>query len=70
MLILLFLLPCQKPQGEYDAEKDIEFFEDVPDSYVTVLPGEFAVFFPEDAHAPLIGTGEVHKVVIKVPVGR
>ena len=59
---------CQQPHGQYDAEKDIEFFADVPDSFVTVLPGEFVVFFPDDAHAPLIGTGEIHKVVIKVPM--
>jgi YhcH/YjgK/YiaL family protein len=59
---------CQRPHGQYDAEKDIEFFADTPDSYVTVLPGEFVIFFPDDAHAPLIGTGEIHKVVIKVPM--
>ena len=59
---------CQQPHGQYDAEKDIEFFGDAPDSYVTVRPGEFVIFFPDDAHAPLIGTGEVGKVVIKVPV--
>ena len=59
---------CQRPHGQYDAEKDIEFFNDVPDSYVTVRPGQFVIFFPDDAHAPLIGTGEVHKVVIKVPM--
>jgi biofilm protein TabA len=60
---------CQQPQGPYDAEKDIEFFGDMPDSYLTVRPGEFVIFFPDDAHAPLIGTGGVHKVVIKVPSG-
>ena len=59
---------CQRPHDQYDAEKDIEFFADVPDNYVTVLPGQFVVFFPDDAHAPLIGTGEVHKIVIKVPI--
>ena len=59
---------CQRLHGQYDAEKDIEFFNDVPDSYVTVRPGELVIFFPDDAHAPLIGTGEVHKVVIKVPM--
>jgi YhcH/YjgK/YiaL family protein len=58
---------CQQPQGQYDGEKDIEFFSDTPDSYLTVRPGEFAIFFPDDAHAPLIGTGGVAKVVIKVP---
>jgi YhcH/YjgK/YiaL family protein len=59
---------CLRPHDQYDAETDIEFFADVPDNYVTVLPGEFVVFFPDDAHAPLIGTGAVHKVVIKVPM--
>jgi YhcH/YjgK/YiaL family protein len=58
---------CQQPQGQYDAEKDVEFFGDTPDSYVTVRPEEFVIFFPDDAHAPLIGAGGVHKVVIKVP---
>jgi biofilm protein TabA len=59
---------CQRQHGEYDAERDIEFFNDLPDTYITVRPGQFVVFFPDDAHAPLIGSGEVHKVVIKVPV--
>ena len=57
---------CQQSLGQYDVEKDIEFFGDPPDSFVTVRPGDFVIFFPEDAHAPLIGTGEIHKVVIKV----
>lgn len=59
---------CQRLQDQYDVEKDIEFFGDVPDNYVSLLPGEFVVFFPDDALAPLIGTDVVHKVVIKVPV--
>ena len=59
---------CRQPHGCYDAEKDIEFFSDAPEGYITVRPGEFVIFFPDDAHAPLIGTGEVHKVVIKVAV--
>jgi biofilm protein TabA len=59
---------CHEPYGDYDAEKDVEFFSDTPDSYVTVSPGAFVIFFPDDMHAPLIGSGEVHKVVIKVPL--
>ena len=59
---------CEHPRGPYDAQQDIEFFDDAPDSYVTVHPGEFVVFFPDDAHAPLIGSGEIHKIVVKVPV--
>jgi YhcH/YjgK/YiaL family protein len=59
---------CQRQHGEYDGEKDIEFFNDLPDTYTTVRPGQFVIFFPDDAHAPLIGSGEVHKVVVKVPM--
>ena len=59
---------CERPHGQYDIERDFELFGDTPDSYVTVLPGQFVIFFADDAHAPLIGTGHVHKVVIKVPM--
>jgi biofilm protein TabA len=59
---------CQRPRGDYDAERDIEFFGDTPESYLTVRCGQFTIFFPDDAHAPLIGTGKVHKIVIKVPL--
>jgi len=54
---------------EYDAEKDLEFFEGAPESIVQVPPGSFAVFLPTDAHLPLIGDGTIHKVVVKVAVG-
>lgn len=54
---------------EYDAEKDLEFFEGVPESMVCVPPGSFAIFLPTDAHLPLIGDGTIHKVVVKVAVG-
>jgi len=57
---------CQERDGQYDAAKDFELFADKPDAYVDVHPGAFAIFFPDDAHAPLIGTGQLHKVVVKV----
>jgi YhcH/YjgK/YiaL family protein len=42
--------------------------------YLTLRPGCFAIYFPEDAHQPNIGTGAhpgpIRKIVIKVPVGR
>ena len=59
---------CRKPDTPYNAEKDFELFSDPADAWVAVGPGAFAVFFPEDAHAPLIGKGELHKIVIKVAV--
>ncbi|WP_372806577.1 YhcH/YjgK/YiaL family protein [Pontiella sp.] len=52
--------------GNYDGEKDLEFFEGAPQALIKVPPGSFAVFLPTDAHMPLIGRGEYHKVVVKV----
>jgi len=52
----------------YDAEKDISFFKDSPEVYFKIAPGNFVVFFPEDAHAPGIGNGTIKKIVVKVKV--
>lgn len=54
----------------YDAERDIAFYEDMAHTSVDVRPGQCAVFFPEDAHAPNIGTpGNVHrKICVKIAV--
>lgn len=57
---------CCSVKTEYLPEHDIGFFLDPPASWIAVSPGHFAVFFPEDAHAPLGGDGHLHKVVIKV----
>jgi len=59
---------CAAPAGVYDPVKDIELFSDPPATWMTVQPGQFTVFFPDDAHAPLVGEGEIHKIVIKVAV--
>ena len=59
---------CEKIEAEYDAEKDFELLADAPDAWTAVGPGAFAIFFPEDAHAPLVGVGELHKIVVKVAV--
>jgi len=57
---------CKMAHGAYEDDKDAEFFADPPDAWVEVGPGAFAVFFPEDAHAPMISQGELHKIVVKV----
>lgn len=54
------------PQGGFDAEKDIQFFDDVPQTYYTLRPGQFTVLFPEDGHAPMVGEGTVRKIIVKV----
>lgn len=52
----------------YATENDISFFSDQPTTYTAIHPGEFAVYFPQDGHAPGIGEGTIRKVVIKVEV--
>ncbi len=59
---------CVQPKGEYDAEKDVLFFADKPDTFFELQDGQFAIFFPEDVHAPMIGEGEIRKLVIKVKI--
>jgi len=59
---------CKLTDTSYDADKDIGFFKDQPDSWTHVPPGSFVIFFPQDAHAPLVGSGEIHKAVLKIAV--
>ena len=59
---------CKQPSGEYDQETDVQIFADEPDAWLSVRRGAFAIFFPEDAHMPLISSGRLHKVVAKVAV--
>ena len=59
---------CSNMIAEFDNEKDIQFIADVPTSWVTTTPGHFAIFFPEDAHLPLIAKGIIHKVIVKIAV--
>lgn len=56
------------PKADFDTVKDVQFYADKPTTYVKALPGEVAIFFPEDGHAPQIGEGEILKVVVKVAI--
>lgn len=58
---------CTAPKG-YDASRDVELYDDLPVAWTTMPAGYFAVYFPEDAHAPMGTAGQVHKVVVKVAV--
>lgn len=62
------LADCLNPVSEHSEEKDIGFFYDAPASWVHVPPDHFCIFFPEDAHAPLVGVGSIRKVIFKVAV--
>ena len=59
---------CRIVRKQYNSDNDIAFWDDTPMSYVNLIPNDFVIFFPNDAHAPLIGDGNVRKVVIKIEV--
>jgi len=56
------------PAGEYNAEKDVTFFTDKPETYFTLQAGQFVIYWPEDVHAPQIGEGPIKKLVVKVKI--
>ena len=59
---------CTQQRGEYNLEKDVLFYDDAPDMFFQLTNNQFAIFFPEDVHAPMIGEGEIKKMVIKVQI--
>jgi YhcH/YjgK/YiaL family protein len=56
----------------YDANNDVQFFKNPENSLVkiNVIPGSFAMFFPEDGHMPQLFTSDnnsdVKKIVVKI----
>jgi YhcH/YjgK/YiaL family protein len=58
----------------YSSERDVEFYEKPDKEYAKVIlkPGQFLVFFPDDAHMPCVMTGTspepVKKVVFKIAI--
>lgn len=56
------------PEAEYNEAKDITKIPGLAaGSYVTCNPGMFAIFFPQDGHAPCISTeAEIKKAIFKV----
>lgn len=55
------------PAAEYNEEKDVTKYPGLDGgSLVKCVPGEFAIFFPQDGHKPCIGSGDIHKAIFKV----
>lgn len=52
----------------YNTERDFEAFEEVPECWITVPEGHFTIFFPEDVHAAMGGSGPMYKYIAKVAV--
>lgn len=59
--------PAQElPYADYDERKDIAFYPGESNSYFSVKPGMFTIFFPEDGHAPGITPTGLKKIIVKV----
>ena len=60
------LADCSLPDGPFDESRDVGFFHDRPAVWLPLAAGQFMIFWPRDAHAPLAGAGPLHKVVVKL----
>lgn len=61
------LCSCHEVAQPYDEVRDIAFYSDRPQTYIEMAVGGFVLFYPEDAHAPLVGDGSaVRKAVVKL----
>jgi len=60
------LADCTQPAGTFSEERDVQFFSDTAETWLSLPAGTFAIFFPDDAHAPLGGHGAVKKAIVKV----
>jgi len=62
------VVSCERISEAYSEEKDVMFFAGKASNEITLKKNEFAIFFPEDAHSPLIGTEECWKIIFKIKV--
>lgn len=62
------LADCRSAEKPFEPEGDFGLYQDRPDIWVAVPPGHFAIFFPEDAHAPMGANEDLVKAVMKVAV--
>ena len=53
---------------DYDEENDFQLLKAEACNWFKLTPGYFAIFYPEDAHAPLAGNESMVKAVVKVKI--
>ena len=70
---MMGLAPLDKVEPDvvepYNAEKDIAFYQYDGGEYITATPKNFVLFFPTDAHRPVMKVNEnakVKKIVVKL----
>ncbi|NCC85479.1 MAG: DUF386 family protein, partial [Clostridia bacterium] len=47
---------------------DMALYSDTPSLFIDLLPGQFAIIYPEDPHAPIIGKGKIRKLIAKIKI--
>ena len=52
----------------YDKEGDCALYADPSTTWVDLLPGQFMIVYPEDPHAPVVGAGNIRKLIAKVKI--
>lgn len=57
-----------EPDAPFNEEEDCAVYTAPATNYIVVEPGDFLLVFPEDAHAPIIGSGKLHKLIAKVKI--
>jgi biofilm protein TabA len=57
---------CDNLKTRYEEEKDFMTFVDLPHVWATLTTGMFVIFFPDDAHAPLVSDDPFRKAVVKI----
>lgn len=57
---------CKDVADPYDEAGDFATFFEKPTTYIDMMPNDFLIVFPEDAHAPIIGSGRIRKAIAKV----
>ena len=62
------LCDCKELLSPYNEEKDYGLYSDNSTTVINVPLNHFAIFFPDDAHAPLAGNKNCKKIIAKVLV--
>lgn len=58
---------AELPDRPYNAATDVTFYDGPASQYITVKPGMFTIFLPEDGHAPGISDEPcIKKLIFKV----
>lgn len=57
---------CDGTDTKYDDSTDTAILLEEPEAFVSYADDNFVICFPQDAHAPMMGNGNIRKAVFKV----